>query len=225
MLLARREVLARGYYDPIARAVADAVAAAGPAGCVVDAGCGDGFYLGQVERHLAYERAKGPILIGIDVAKDAARIAGRMYPEAAFVMGDIWAHLPLREACADVVLSIFAPRNVAEFARITHPGSELLVVIPTDEHLAGLRAQVALLRVQADKREHVVERLSDAFSLATVLPVRYEITLDPADAAQVVRMSPTVRHVPETEIAVLAARQAPVATPVGVELLTFRRNA
>jgi 23S rRNA (guanine745-N1)-methyltransferase len=224
MLLARRAFLAKGYYDPISRAVAEWVGGVQLEGCVVDAGCGDGFYLGRIETRLADRGGPEHTLIGLDVAKDATRLAARARPSIAFVVGDVTSHLPLRDGCAGVVLSIFAPRHAAEFGRVLRLAGQLLIVIPTDEHLGGLREQVPLLRVEPEKREHIVERLSGDFVLTSILPVRYEITLDGTDAALLVRMGPTARHLAEAKVAALAARPARIATLVSVELLAFRRR-
>jgi 23S rRNA (guanine745-N1)-methyltransferase len=48
------------------------------------------------------------------------------------------AGLPLADACADLMLDIFAPRNGAEFHRVLRPGGALLVVTPHPDHLAEL---------------------------------------------------------------------------------------
>lgn len=234
MLRARREFLARGYYDPLADALARQVAAilappdaalvAEEPGCVVDAGCGEGFYLGRVHTHLRGNGIAAPPLIGVDVAKDAARLAAKAYPLVAFAVADVTARLPLRDACADILLSLFAPRNPAEFARSVRPHGRVLVVIPTEAHLDGLRAHVPLLRTEPDKREHIVERLASAFSLVGGTPLTYEITLTGADAAHLVAMGPSAHHLPEPQIVALAAHPDPITTLVSVELLTFQRE-
>ena len=53
MVLARREFLSRGYYAPLANRLADLVCAHTAAGgCVLDAGCGEGYYTDKVETGL-----------------------------------------------------------------------------------------------------------------------------------------------------------------------------
>src|SRR5579863_8064140 len=65
MLLARREFLERGYYRPLSNALNEIVAGyvqtqeqvAGvlPRFTVLDAGCGEGYYLGQMRHYLAQQ--------------------------------------------------------------------------------------------------------------------------------------------------------------------------
>src|SRR5262249_23546230 len=149
MLHARRAFLTAGHYEPIAEAVAGLVAealsdpynshAGRPSGCIVDVGCGEGYYLAGIQRRFDAAGAPVPPLIGLDVAKDAARLAARAHPAMAFEVADATTRLPLRDTCAEVVLSIFAPRNPDEFARVVRAEGRLLVVMPTYDHLSGLR--------------------------------------------------------------------------------------
>lgn len=233
MLRARRAFLGRGYYDPIADALAAQAAASLTApvdlpGCVLDAGCGEGYYLAHIQSHLSHLGAVGlvpPPLIGLDIAKDAARLAARGHPGLAIVVADVTARLPVRDASARLLLSVFAPRNPAEFARIVAPHGRLLAVIPAADHLSGLRAHVSLLRVEPAKREHIQDRLAGAFTLTGAFPLRYFLTLPGPDAANLVAMSPTARHLPPAQLAALASQPDPITTPVSIELLTFERTA
>jgi SAM-dependent methyltransferase len=235
MLRARRAFLAAGHYEPIAEAVGGFVAetvsaplpglTAATSGCVVDVGCGEGYYLASIQRQFDATGAPVPPLIGLDVAKDAARLAARAHPAIAFAVADVTARLPLRDACADFVLSIFAPRNPDEFGRVVRAGGRLLVVIPADDHLSGLRQHIAMLRVEPEKREHVVARLASSFTLTTALPVRYGLTLSGHEAALLAAMSPSARHLPAGALAALAAHPEPITTPVSVELLVFQRRS
>ena len=47
--------------------------------------------------------------------------------------------LPVREECADVVISCFAPVSNDEYARVLKKGGHLLIASPTENHLLGLK--------------------------------------------------------------------------------------
>jgi 23S rRNA (guanine745-N1)-methyltransferase len=59
----RARFLARGYFDAIADVIADHAPAGG---ALLDAGCGTGFHLARIARHLAPE-----VAAGLDLSKDA----------------------------------------------------------------------------------------------------------------------------------------------------------
>ena len=89
MIEDRAAFLAAGHYDFIAEALTGSVAAAEPAGLVVDAGTGTGFYLAHV-----LEALPGWSGLGLDVSKPALRRAARAHPRAAAVLADLWQPHP-----------------------------------------------------------------------------------------------------------------------------------
>ncbi|MEO7002285.1 MAG: putative RNA methyltransferase, partial [Ktedonobacterales bacterium] len=88
MLRARRAFLARGHYAPLAAAVNDLVwagvssasqtdPAVPPA--VLDVGCGEGYYIGRLADALAHSGDWR--CFGLDLARDAARLAATASPQ------------------------------------------------------------------------------------------------------------------------------------------------
>ena len=59
----------------------------------------------------------------------------------ALVVADLWEPVPVADAVADAVLSVFAPRNVPETARMLAPGGSWLLVTPNPGHLRRVRAE------------------------------------------------------------------------------------
>lgn len=201
MLRARRAFLDAGHYRPLAEAVASRVvahlAAARPdAATLLDAGCGEGYYTaavcGALRQRLPGLRAD---CYGLDVAKEAVRLAARRAPGATFVVGNVNDRLPFADASLAVVLDVFAPRNPAEFGRVLAPGGLLLVVIPGPGHLAEPRAALGLLEIEPDKERHVATQLASAFVLADREALELPLRLSGVDLANLVAMSPSARHV------------------------------
>jgi SAM-dependent methyltransferase len=118
----------------------------GPA-CVLDAGSGTGHYLARITATLT-----GPVIgLGLDISKDGARQAARRWPALAFTVADLWGSWPVHDAVTDLVVSIFAPKNFLEMARVLRCGEWLALAYPGPKHLIELRDRFGLLRQDEDK--------------------------------------------------------------------------
>lgn len=187
MVTARAAFLDAGHYRPIAEAI---TAAASGAGCVADVGAGTGHYLAQVLD--ADPRRVG---IALEISKPALRRAARAHPRLGAVGCDVWAPLPVRDAAISVALNVFAPRNPAELARVVAPGGTLVVVTPTEAHLAGLVAGLGLLTVPPDKHRQVTAALAGPFEPSTRDVVEFGLELLHDDVLSLVGMGPSAWHV------------------------------
>jgi 23S rRNA (guanine745-N1)-methyltransferase len=188
MVAARAEFLAAGHYAPLARLVAgEAARELRRDGLVVDAGTGTGYYLAT-----ALSRAPAATGLGMDTSTYALRRAARAGIGA--VVWDLWRPWPLVAGSADVILTIFAPRNPAECHRVLRPGGMLLVVTPSSSHLSELRRYVDMLAIEEDKLGRLDSSLSD-FILARRHDCEIELTLSDEDVARVIHMGPNAHHV------------------------------
>lgn len=194
MVAARGRFLGSGAYD----AVVDALAGAALRRtrddvAVVDVGAGPGWYL---ERVLAGLRSRQRTARGLalDVSPAAARRAARVSGPVGAVVADAWGVLPVRSASVDVVLSVFAPRNPPELARVLARGGVVLVVSPLPEHLAGLRAAWGLLDVEAGKQERLAATFGEHLAPVEETDIRYTVTVDRAGVEDLVAMGPNAFH-------------------------------
>jgi 23S rRNA (guanine745-N1)-methyltransferase len=195
MVAARERFLARGLYEPIADAL---VAAAGPAGderVIAEVGAGTGYYLARLVR------SGGGRGVAVDVSTAAARRAAAAEGRVGAVVADAWQDLPLADATVDVLLSVFAPRNVIEFARLLRSDGRLLVVSPLPEHLAELRGPLGLLGIQEDKQNRIATTLAGGFAPLTSQQLRYQVGLDHRSATDLVQMGPNAYHHDPVELA------------------------
>lgn len=126
-LAARRRFLHAGNYAPIADALADMVGS--PGGAVLDAGCGEGYYLSRID---------APHRFGLDVSKRAVQMASRLLPDARFVVASSY-RLPVLDRSVEVVMSVFAPRPFEEFLRVLSPTGRWVTVTPGADHLREMR--------------------------------------------------------------------------------------
>ncbi len=226
MLVARRDFLARGHYRPLSDAINSLVCArlhdfVAPV-AILDAGCGEGYYLGRMQQHLG-ERQQQVQCIGLDISKDAVRMAAKKYREACFVVANLKEQLVIADHVIHALLNIFAPRNADEFARVLVPGGLLLVAIPGPAHLLQLRASLHLLSIEEHKQQHVVEQFAAHFDLITSTEVAYDLHLDSAEMAQAVMMTPNYWHMSD-ETRVKLAELDDIETRVEFTCLLFRKK-
>lgn len=226
MLDARAAFQGAGHFAPIADATVVAVAGDGSAGSsgpvpgvsalVLEIGAGTGYYLARVLDALPHAHG-----IALDVAKPAGRRAARAHPRAAAVVADAWRGLPLRDDTVDAALSVFAPRNPGEVARVLSPRGRFVVVTPTDGHLAELIEPLGMVSVDPDKQDRLTATMSGHFELAERGAVEYPMTLTRAEIAHVVGMGPSAHHTDAVESRVAALPDAMEVT-ASVLVSTYR---
>jgi 23S rRNA (guanine745-N1)-methyltransferase len=202
MVEARDAFLRAGHFRPLASALAeDAGQAGGAAATVVDLGAGTGHYLARVLDALPAARG-----IAVDASPAALRRAARSHERAAAVGADAWKPLPLHDGTAAIVLSVFAPRNADEMARILRPagasaeGGVLLAATPTTRHLHELVGPLGLLSVPDDKQDRLDAQLAEHFTLADRRTIEHAMFLTADECAGLVRMGPSAWHVDERSV-------------------------
>jgi 23S rRNA (guanine745-N1)-methyltransferase len=208
MVEARAEFLGAGHYSALAdlvAAAAEAAAARSP-GCLVDIGAGTGYWLAT-----ALERLPGRPGLALDISKHALRRAARAHPRIGAVACDAWSSLPVADGVAAVVLSVFAPRGGAEIARLLAPAGRLVVVSPSERHLAELVEPLGLLSVDERKRERLWDQLSPLLVLESEHSHEESMSLTRAAALAAARMGPSAHHVESLEEAI---RSLPEPVPV-----------
>ncbi|WP_369692859.1 putative RNA methyltransferase [Azovibrio restrictus] len=139
MVAARRRFLNAGHYQPIAAAVARTLLADLPArgdASLLDAGCGEGYYLRQLAA--ATGPAQRLAVLGLDISKWAVQAAARQDKGPRWVVGSN-ARLPVLPASLDRILCMFGFPVFPEFARVLKPGGQVLQVDAGPEHLRQLR--------------------------------------------------------------------------------------
>ena len=77
-------------------------------------------------------------LLGFDLSKYAVDEACKARSGAVYAVASVF-HMPLCDACSDMVLSVFAPFQAEEFLRVLQPGGIFIKVGPGPQHLMGLK--------------------------------------------------------------------------------------
>ncbi|MFG2927629.1 putative RNA methyltransferase [Streptomyces achromogenes] len=212
MVQARTRFLSTGGYAPISETLTRLAADALPArGTVVDIGCGTGYYLAGV-----LDRLPGARGLGLDTSVRALRSAARSHPRAAAASWDVFRPFPLGDSTVDVLLNVFAPRNPSEFHRVLRPTGRLIVVRPTERHLAELRGRIpAMVTIDPDKEQRLRQALDPCFEATGTRHVAYTAPLTRQDAIDLVGMTPSARHLTHADL----ADQGPLPARVTVSVL------
>src|ERR1051325_395390 len=98
-----------------------------PGNAVLDVGCGDGYWLSQID---AEER------VGIDISVPAIEAAAKRYPNDLWIVANADRFIPFSDASFDAVLSITARLNDAEFRRVLRDDGRLLVAVAAPDDLS-----------------------------------------------------------------------------------------
>ncbi len=166
-LAARRRMHDRGVTEPLLRAIAE-ILAPSPTDTVLDAGCGDGFYLGSLAREVGFDAH------GIDISIPAVDGAARRYPDCEWIVANADRFVPYADRPFSIVLSITARMNAGEFRRVLRDGGRLLVAIPASEDLIELRG------VGRDRVGRTIETFAHSFTLVEQRRVTTKADLDAA---------------------------------------------
>ncbi len=100
---------------------------------VLDTGCGEGFYPGNLASQsqcLAH---------GVDISIPAIDAAAKRYQLCEWIVANADRGLPYADKSFSVVMSITARMNSSEFARVLREDGRLLVAIPAPDDLIELR--------------------------------------------------------------------------------------
>jgi len=233
MLIARRAFLESGHYQPLANAIHALVYDYLKEECdtdgvlsalnILDAGCGEGYYLGQLQ-HALKERLPDAQCecVGLDIAKEAMRMAAKRYKELHFVVANLKERLVVASDSLHVLLNIFAPRNVEEFARVLMRGGIALIVIPAPQHLQQLREKLGLLGIEGHKQEHVIEQFAPHFTYLGATNVHEILHLNNEEITQAVMMTPNYWHMSDETKGVMAGMNE-IETEIAFTCLVFRK--
>ncbi len=138
MVTARRDFLNAGHYQPAADALNRLVEPlVSNNSVIVDAGCGEGYYLQQLAKKIAASGVLKPSLVGFDISKSAIRAATRRSNATWLVASN--RNIPLVANSVDCVLSLFGFPILNSFRSVLKASGSLILVDAGPQHLIELR--------------------------------------------------------------------------------------
>jgi 23S rRNA (guanine745-N1)-methyltransferase len=230
MIRSRRRFLDLGLYDRVSDGINEAVAGNLPgageeqAFNILDAGCGEGFYLKRFKEFLA-KRPGTRVSVqyyGVDISKFAVRQAAKRDRTTDWFVASI-IDLPFAQSSLDMVLNVFSPAVLPEFSRVLRETGGLLIVSPGPRHLNGLREII-----YPNAREHAPSTISEEakqlFTLSAETRINYQIELTDSPAIMdLLAMTPYFWNIDlKTKARVEALDR--LALDVDVEIRTFKKR-
>jgi 23S rRNA (guanine745-N1)-methyltransferase len=212
MVAARRRVLDTGIYSAIAVSVFSHVHVLASTRAptlpfrVVDAGCGEGYYLARIAELAATAPDTGLSLelAGTDVSKWAVRAAAKRRAPVAWAVANN-RHMPLQAASVDAILCLFGFPVWQGFTPVLSPDGRVLMVDPGPEHLAEMRA-VIYPTVNRSPVASLDQAEAAGYVLETTTPVTYAAHLTSrSQIADLFAMTPHAHRASETGRAALQA--------------------
>jgi 23S rRNA (guanine745-N1)-methyltransferase len=219
MVLARTAFLGADFYQPLADACLDITLdycsrVADGHITLMDAGCGDGYYLHHVQKNLSHNLRGRISLVGFDISKWAVQQSAKRCDGTWFVGSN--RHIPMANSTVDLLFDMFGFPDYSSFLRVLAPGGRLVRLTPGDQHLIQLREIIypnikspterssypEILRVVAEKR------------------ISYEMTLGSEDLNNLLLMTPHMfRSTPERRQQALNHDQLSLTVDVVIEEL------
>ena len=148
---ARRRLHERGVTQPLFLAIKRMVAAS-PRDIVLDAGCGDGFYLANLARETGCDAH------GIDIAIPAIDAAARRYPQCEWIVANADRFVPYADRSFSLVLSITARMNSREFRRVLRDEGHLWLPSPHLKICSNCAAWAATARPAPSRHSLPISR-------------------------------------------------------------------
>lgn len=214
----RTDFLNLDHYKPISDKICEIIGKLSEDEFVVDAGCGEGYYSGNMAKNC------GGALLGFDLSKEAIIAASKRAKReginnASFFVGGIY-DLPILDGGASVVTNIFAPCAEAEFSRVLRDGGRLIVVAAGENHLYGLKSAIY-------DTVHTNEERADLPRQMTLLEkhtVSYVIDLEDAESIRnLFSMTPYSYRTSEKDMKKLLSLER-LTTEVEVEIYVYRKD-
>lgn len=166
-IAARRRLHDQGITTPLLNAIADMLCPSA-SDIVLDAGCGEGFYLGSLTHMIGFSGH------GVDISVLAIEAAARRYPECEWIVANADRFVPYADQSFSIVMSITARMNSSEFRRVLRDDGRLLIALPAPDDLIELRGS------GRDRCARTIETFAHDFDLADQRRVTTAADLDAA---------------------------------------------
>ena len=220
MIIARKHFLSGGHYLPIAKNVASMLEKLHPEKSVLnilDAGCGEGFYLDFIFGHYSSIENNPHSFIGLDISKDAIMEAAKCNKSITWIVGTN-RQLPVIPGTLDVIICMFGFPVYSEFSAALGPGGVLIQVDPGPDHLKELRAILYEQVLASEKSSGIAENYDVIESESLIFKTN---ELDNASINNLLKMTPHYYRAKKEKRELAEDLQALVLT-VDVEIKVFK---
>lgn len=182
MINARRAFLESGYYIPLVDHITTMISKK-VSSTLLDAGCGEGYYGGQIA-----DRLKEINILGFDISKEAIKKAAKKYKAQSFFIAGI-TDIPIQDHSIDTYLTIFAPIDAAEINRVVAEDGNVIIVSAGPNHMKEIAEEIYESYIPHDYDPTSV--LEPYFDLKNKEVLTFNITLeDKEEIKAMLQMTP-----------------------------------
>ena len=187
MLLARREFLYAGFYEPVCRDAAELInkyiKTQYP--LIADIGSGEGYYTQQLQRLCSAD------CIGVDISKEAAKMSCSRSRDILWIVATA-SHLPVEDESIDVITAVFSLFVNDEYARVLKKGGIVVEISAGNRHLTELKSIIYDEVFIQDKHQSA---FSDSFSELCSFDREFRIKTDNAQLRALLGMTPHTHRI------------------------------
>lgn len=189
MVSARSRFLDAGHYLNLADKLSESVIdLPGDRAVIVDAGCGEGYYLQHLHNQFMNTGLADTTLVGYDISKWAVQAAARRFAATWLVASN--RNVPLADRSVDVLLSLFGFPAYDSFQRVLKDNGVLILASAGPRHLIELR-EVIYPVVNVSASSELAQAMAAGFALQESAAVQYPIpSLSQPQIGQLLLMTP-----------------------------------
>lgn len=223
MVAARTQFLHTGIYQPIAdklnNTLLGLLTESEHTYCVLDAGCGDGYYLDEAIKMLTQ---KNLIAIGIDISKYAIMAAAKRNAQLTWLVGSN-KQLPVLPNSIDVILSVFGFPSIDGFTQALNTQGHVILVEPNSQHLIELRKLLYEEIEEAPNKNKSLE--PSLFDVIDKDNLTYKTKpLTNTELVNLLKMTPHFYRAPKDAVA-RACQQSNISVTVDVSITVCAKRA
>lgn len=230
MIQSRRNFFKQGHYNSVSTKINQLAANLAARTTdepikILDAGCGEGFYLHKLKNHLVsgVSAEANYDFYGVDISKFAVRQATQYDKFINWIVASI-NDLPFFDASLNLLLCVFSNSNFKEFSRVLKKGGFVIFVSPGPNHLYSLK-KIIYEKIFDHTVEDLLKPSEPYFNLVSSQRISYTIKLSSSgDIMNLLVMTPYYwRASPEAKSKIANLNELSVEVDMLVTVLSSAR--
>ncbi|MFC5653690.1 putative RNA methyltransferase [Paenibacillus solisilvae] len=193
MFESRRAICRSGFFEPLHAIISDKIInqlRTKERFKVLDAGCGEGSQLTNIQEKIIQNTTNTPLAVGIDISKEGINNAAAEYSNAIWCIADI-ANCPFASHQFNFILNILSPANYSEFQRMIAADGRVIKVVPERDYLKEFRdVFYEGSQNQVYSNDNTLDHFKENFEITDVERIRYQVALDDTLIKPLLRMTP-----------------------------------
>lgn len=183
MVKARRSFFSKDFYAPLKLKLTDLIQEYNPSS-ILDLGSGEGYYTNYFKENINAD------IVGIDIAKEAVRIASKQNKEITYIVGSV-QDIPLFDKTIDLIINNFTPLDLDEIYRVLNNKGILITTKVGKNHLIELKKAI-YDEIYLNDNEPIN---NDRFKLLNSSVISFKISIDNnEDITNLFMMTPYYHH-------------------------------